>query len=264
MSNKRSAPVEAGEALELAPERPLAASNGMTGAGELQLMPLFERALASPDGVGALTQLVELQERMQRRRAELDFYAALSEFQNTVPAVPKSSKADIVTKGGGKFSYTFADLEQIIETVRPHLSKNGLSFTFDSEVDGGKLTCTCILRHSGGHSVTSKFTLPTEAQSAMSEQQKVGAALTFAKRQALTAILGLALTDPEPQGAVATNGGTLTDEQVATLDSLIAEAGADRARFLSHLGVQSLGQLARGRYGYAVGLLEQKRKAAAP
>jgi len=244
-------------AIEVRTERPLALA---PDGGQLDLQRLFEQTLAQGAGsVEALGKLVDLHERMQRRSAELEFSRALVEFQATCPAIPRSSTANIATKSGGTFSYTYADLEQIVETIRPHLAAHGLSFTFDSVADGKALKCACTLRHANGHSITAGFALPTDSASAMSEQQKVGAALTFAKRQALVAVLGLTLTDPDPEGEA--NPSTLTKEQATALEALLAETGSDVEKFKKHFGIKFIADLRQTHYPEAVRMVERKRKA---
>ena len=253
------------ETLDLTASRPGALATTQPQDESAQVMALFATALEKGTaGTEALAQLVELHDRVQRRRAELEFAANLVEFQSECPAVERTSTAKIATKSGAGFEYKFADFAEIVSTVRPFLARHGLSFTFDSKTDNRALTCVCTLRHANGHSVSSSFTLPTESASAMSEQQKIGAALTFAKRQSLVAVLGLSLTDPDPEGASSRDMTPISDDQAATLSALVEEVGADMGRFLRFLGVDSLGDLPASRYSSAVAGLENKRKAARP
>ena len=72
-------------------------------------------------------------------------------------------------------------------------------------------------------------------------------------------MLGLSLTDPDPDNEG--DGGTISDEQVATLEALLQEVGADRARFLVYLRVADLHDLKASGYKAAVTALEAKRRA---
>jgi len=226
-----------------------------------QVLALFQQALSQGEsGVGALEKLVDLQERIHRRRAELEFSLALAEFQQSCPSIEKSSTAKITTGTGGGYSYTYADMEEIVSTVRPHLSAHGFSFSFDSRTDGKMLTCTCTLRHSNGHRESSSFTLPTESKSGASEQQKVGGALTYAKRQCLISVLGLSLTDPEQKPAAPS--AAIDDDQAASLMALIEEVGVTAAQFCKRFGVESVADLPASRYVEATRALEARRKQA--
>jgi ERF superfamily protein len=245
-------------ALEVPADRIVPAETALTVPG-LDMQSLFALVIEkAPDKAEALERLVALYDQQQRRNAELEFAKALAAFQDTCPPIPRTSTAKIATRTGAGFEYRYADFEQIIETIRPHLRENGLSFTFDSKVDGAMLVCTGVLRHVNGHSIASSFTLPTASQSAMSEQQKVGAALTFAKRQVLASLLGLALTDPDPDHE--TDKTPISNEQLANLNALIGEVKADVARFLAYLRVDNLAALPASRYGEAIAALEAKRK----
>jgi hypothetical protein len=229
---------------------------------QMPVFALFERALdRGAEGAGALETLYKLYDSERDRSARLAFSRALARFQSQVPPVPRSSKAKITTNGGGYYEYTYADFEQVVETIAPFLRDNGLSFSFDSEADGnGTLRCICKLRHVEGHSESSSFALPTATKSAMSAQQAVGAALTFAKRQALIAVLGLALCDVDPDGAA--DPTTITESQAADLKALIDEAGANLKKVLQFAGVESVEQIRASDHRRVVAAVEAYRKTA--
>lgn len=251
------------EALDLRADRNVA----LAPAADMpeQVMALYRLALEQGEaGVGALEKLIDLQERIQRRSAELEFSRALAEFQTACPAIQKSSTAKIASRTGAGYSFTYADLEEIIGTVRPILSAHGFSFTFDSDTDGKMLKCVCTLRHSHGHSMTSSFKLPTESASGATEQQKVGGALTYAKRQCLVSVLGLALTDPEEAGNGAANVARVTEEQAVNLVGLMEDVGVAQDKFLARFRISAVADLPTALYNEAVRLLEAKRKAVAP
>lgn len=210
--------------------------------------------------VEQLEKLVELHERMEQRAAVKHFSAAMAAFQAECPSIKKSSTAKIVTRGGTNFGYTYAELDEIARTVNPILAKHGLSYGWDSSIEKSTLTCVCTVRHAAGHSEKSTFTLPTESSSAMSEQQKVGAALTFAKRQSLSSVLGITTTDEDTDAADA-DPSRITEDQLTLLQDLAAEVGADVGRFLKFLGVAKLSDIRSADYPRAVAALEQKRGA---
>jgi len=227
----------------------------------LQMQELFRQALDKGEaGVGALEKLIDLQERVHKRRAELEFSLALAAFQNECPPVQKTSTANIASRSGTGYKFTYADFEQIVSTVRPHLMAHGFSFTFDSSTDGRMLTCVCTLRHEAGHRETSKFQLPTESASGATEQQKVGGALTYAKRQTLIAALGLSLTDPVPEEQRVVE--KISAEQAATLQAMLLEVGVTSVVFCERFKIAAIADLPAALYREAVTLMERKRKGA--
>ncbi|WP_412550261.1 ERF family protein [Shimia sp. MIT910701] len=106
-------------------------------------------------------------------------YAALAKAQGEFPEIPKNKT------GHG---YKYADIADILRAVRPILSKNGLSI-FQS-IAGDKLETT--LAHETGATLVSRYPLVQDGTGRMNNIQKIGAALTYARRYSLTALLGVA------------------------------------------------------------------------
>lgn len=210
--------------------------------------------------VAELKELVALHEQMSNRQAQQDFAAAMAAFQAECPSIKKSSVAKFETRGGGKMQYTFAALDEIAATVNPILAKHGLSYNWDATVNQGSLTCVCTVRHANGYSTASTITLPTASPSAMSDQQKVGSALTFARRLSLTSALGLTSTDEDHDGRD-DNTSVITEDQADTLASLAEEVNVNMPRFLAYLGVDDLKNCPVAKYADAVRTLEKRRSA---
>lgn len=195
-------------------------------------------AVESKVDVNTIERLVALHERMSDRSAAHEFNVAHAAFQDECPSIPKTSTAKIVSKGGGGYSYSYAGLDQIAKVVRPFLRKHGLSYSWDSKVEGAMITVTCTLKHIGGHSETAKFMSPTKPLTdSMSAQQEVAAALTYAKRQSLVQVLGITTCDPD--SAIA-DGVKITEEQATEIEGLLTASGSDRAKFLAYMNVEDV------------------------
>lgn len=237
--------------------------NGVAVSANAPVTQLLQLAVERGTPVEQMEKLVDLYERMEAREAAREFNRALAAFQAECPPIGKNKTAEITTKSGGKYSYTYAPLDEIVPIVRPILHKHGLSFAWDSAVAGAQLTCVCTLRHENGHAITASFTLPTESQSAMSAQQKVGAALTFAQRKSLESALGIVTTEKEaPENEV--DPTTITEDQATVIEDLLNESGAGRAKFLGYFDAATVADIRAANYGPAVAMLKDiaKRKAA--
>ena len=92
----------------------------------------------------------------------------------------------------------FAELHELIESVRVVLAKHDLAFMQDvSGLPDGRIGITTILVHSSGEQVaTGPLPMP-----APNDPQKVGSAITYARRYALMATLGIATEDDDGQAA---------------------------------------------------------------
>jgi len=223
--------------------------------------PLLVLALQNRVPVETIERLVALRERAEERSAARAYFSAMARFQSDCPPIPKSSNAKITTRQGAGYSYQYAELDEIAATIRPHLHANGLSYTWDSTVseNGAMLTCVCTVRHADGHSVSASFVVPTATSSAMSEQQRYAAALTFAQRKSLVQALGLVTTDATPDAPQEME--SITAEQAANLNALLDETQTDRATFLRYAASESVEAIPRNRHAELVGLLERKRAA---
>ena len=162
-----------------------------------QVMALLRAAVEKGVAVETLERLMTLHERIAARQAEGEFLAARAQFQAECPAVAKKSSADFTSKGGGRISYSYAELDEIARTIRPHLHRLGLSYSWDSSVENGKVKAVCFLEHVAGGKKTATFEAPLDDRASMSGPQRVAAALTYARRQTLIQVLGLTTTDED-------------------------------------------------------------------
>lgn len=130
---------------------------------------------------------------------------ALAAASAEYPKVIKGREVD-----SGKYKYHYADLADLMETVRPTLSKHGLSvaqmlephgpgfITEDGEMRGIAIGLTTMLMHESGEWMCSTFTLPSPSAAA----QTVGSVITYARRYAYQSIIGIA-TEEDDDGAAA-------------------------------------------------------------
>ena len=112
--------------------------------------------------------------------------AALAKAQGEFQAIRKNREVMIAMRSGGSYKFRYADLETILAATRPALNKNGLSIF--SEVDGG--TLITILLHESGEERRSTFNLP-----AADDIKGYGAQISYLRRYAITAMLGVAADD---------------------------------------------------------------------
>jgi len=114
--------------------------------------------------------------------------AALAELSN----VPRSRTAN-----AGTYSYSFADLGDVFDIVRPVLAKYGLAVDHDvAQPDFNHVTATTVFLHGDEEYRTSPVTLSHQPT-----PQGFGSALTYARRYSLTAACGLATEDDDGASA---------------------------------------------------------------
>lgn len=108
----------------------------------------------------------------------------LQSFQHKVENPKKSKKA---------YDYKYAPLEVVIDTVKPALEDQGLSFSQSTGFDGDKITVQTIIWHESGQYIAfDKLGLPRDDVEQQSKVQSAGSAITYARRYSLSAALGIA------------------------------------------------------------------------
>lgn len=120
---------------------------------------------------------------------------AISDFQAELPHIGKDSTADT-----GKYKYKYVDLTALHEIVFPLLAKHGLIWVTAPAVSGDSFVLRYSLTHAGSNeAVTGEWPLPPVSVGS----QALGSAVTYARRYALIAVLGLAPGGEDDDGKAA-------------------------------------------------------------
>lgn len=133
---------------------------------------------------------------------------ALAKAQGAFPEIERNRTVRVATRAGGDYSFKYATLSAIFTAVRKPLSENGISFTqlLSHDSDGGYYVLTTTLHH-GNQYISSKVPLIAEGAT----NQQFGSALTYMKRYAFAALLGLS-ADEDDDGNIA-DGNTVVSAQ---------------------------------------------------
>lgn len=116
-------------------------------------------------------------------------YKALANFQQEVP---------VIHKGTSGYGYSYADLPAIFEKINPLLKKHGLGFT---QLLNGEAIDTVVFHVESGESIVSSVHIPQGVElKGMNSFQVLGSAITYLRRYALSAALGL-ITDVDNDAA---------------------------------------------------------------
>ena len=139
-----------------------------------------------------IERLVSLQNQQDDREAARSFSRALAAFQAACPAIPKTKEV-----GTGSYTYKYAPLGVIADTIRDTIRDCGLSYSWDTDTTDGALRVTCTLRHEDGHSIESHFLAPIDRGAKMNDTQKSGSAMSYGQRYSLSQVLGITTCDDD-------------------------------------------------------------------
>lgn len=156
------------------------------GEGATMLAVLTRAASDPQTDVDKLERLGAMYERMEAKRAEADFNAALSAMQSDMPAVNERGKAKV----NGEVRYTFALWEDINVQIKPVLQRHGFALSFRTEFADG-INVTAVLSHKAGHSERTTIKLPADASGSKNAVQAVASSVSYGKRYTAGALLNL-------------------------------------------------------------------------
>jgi len=97
------------------------------------------------------------------------------------------------------FKNKYASLANILDTIAKPLSECGLSFT---QFPDGKSLTTILMHSSSGEWIESTYEMPIAKPN---DPQAVGSAITYARRYAIGAVLGLNIDDDDDGNGAAGN-----------------------------------------------------------
>jgi hypothetical protein len=120
-----------------------------------------------------------------------EIFAALAKMQFSLQSVPKSQQ------GHG---YKYADLAGCIEAAKQPLRDNGLAVTQMMGLAEGGTTLITLLTHESGEYIGSEFLMEKavlHGGAGNNPAQAMGASITYMRRYAYAAILGLAQEDTD-------------------------------------------------------------------
>ncbi len=121
---------------------------------------------------------------------------ALCAAQGEITFALKDSTADMGMKGGKR---KYADLQSVLDAIKPALAKNELAYTQQTMPNDNGISLRTTLMHSSGEWVSGIISLPIDRMGGI---QGMGSALTYARRYALSALVGVA-PDEDDDGQAA-------------------------------------------------------------
>jgi hypothetical protein len=181
------------------------------------------------------------------------------------------------------FKSKYADLESVVEAVKPALLKQGIVIVQGLQDAENGVAVETMLLHSSGQWISSTLRLPASKEDA----QGYGSACTYGRRYGLMAICGVPAEDDDGNAATATSNpekparrgnssqaprlaepaerndiALATPEQVEAMKKALAENGVDKLAFLMEAEVGDFGEIPATSVPKAITWIKKQRKAA--
>jgi len=121
------------------------------------------------------------------------------------------------------YKSTYSDLPSVLNVVRDVFPSYGLSFVQPLEIVGDKIYLVTMLMHTSGQWLKSYAPIPCKDPN---DPQKFGSSITYFRRYALQAMVGIVGDDDDDDGQKAntpTKNGNVKTAPVAPLDPAVLE-----------------------------------------
>lgn len=168
---------------------------------------------------------------------------ALAAAQTELEPPRKTKSARVEMKGGGSYTYAYADLADVIASTLPVLARHGIAVVQDVTTEPGAVHVTTTLRRGEGALRFGPLSLPVNAGT----PQAIGSAITYARRYALTAALGVAAETDDDGTTAAQAPPRATERTMRQLHAIAATKGVTHEQMRDwagrHLGIESLAEL---------------------
>jgi len=148
-----------------------------------------------------LRDLWGLQQEYEAHQAKKEFTRAMAAFKGDCPPVLAKDARVYFKSKAGVTDYRHATLGGILSVITPHLSRHGLSVSWEpSQAEKGFVEMTCVVTHEAGHSERRTMHGPRDNSGNKNPLQEVGSTATYLQRYTLTAALGLSTGELDDDG----------------------------------------------------------------
>ena len=187
---------------------------------------------------------------MNLEKATPELFTALAKAQSEVENAVKGST-------NPHFKSKYADLAEVLNTVRPVFAANGLSIIQIPSFDGAMASVTTCLAHAKGGTITGV----SSCVPAKTDAQGIGAATTYLRRYSLASVCGVAQEDDDGQSAAHTKTRiAISPLQVASLQVRLELLQVDEEAFCKFLGVDKMEEITIDKMAVATKSLDAKQK----
>ena len=223
-------------------------------------LSMIERVATNPEmDVAKLEKILEMQERIFDKNAEIEFNAAMSRAQSKIEPVARDAD-------NSQTSSKYSRLETICEKVTPVYTEEGFALSFDTAEcpTEGWLRIICDVSHRSGHNKIKHLDLPPDNAGIKGNVNKtmlqgLGSTISYGRRYLTLMIFNVTMKGEDNDGNSSQNGKPMSKEaplinetQLKTLKAAMDKAGVNDLQFCKIAGIQSISDLQQPRLAGAL------------
>ena len=191
---------------------------------------------------------------------------SLKELASAFAKAQSEIEGATADKQNPHFRSRYADLGNVVDAIKPAITKHGLSFVQVSHNAESAACIETIILHSSGEWLScGRVSVPVSKHDA----QGYGSALTYARRYSLAAAFGVAPEDDDGNAAAKNappkhkpSFAPLSEQQVVEIAALADEVGVSLDKILAFCKARTFAEVPATAYKRIINKLEQSRKAA--
>jgi len=177
------------------------------------VLAVISRAATDKDvDISKMERLLDMQERVMAKEAEMAFYADMSDLQDAMPTIKKEG----AIKVGDQVRSRYARFEDILGQTKGLLKKYGFSVSFKSNFVDGQLEITGTLSHRAGHHESTTMRLPFDSSGSKNNVQAIGSSVSYGKRYVYCMLLNINITEDDDDGNAADLDNSI-DRQISRM-----------------------------------------------
>jgi hypothetical protein len=152
---------------------------------------------------------------MKQSESIKNLLPALMDAQKEIPTMPKNAKA---------YGYKYTDLDTITSVIKPILARHNISYMQSVGMDDeGRSTLTTRIFSRDGEYIEDVTTLPVIQSAKNNSAQTMGMAITYVRRYALCAMLGI--TSDEDVDANTVMGNSVPQNVQSAMNGTVSRQG---------------------------------------
>ncbi len=200
------------------------------------LIAMIERAARDPNvDIDKMERLFDMHQRVEGRRAEQEFNAAMAAAQAEIKPVARNLY-------NSQTKSKYADLAAVSGSADPIIHKHGLGVIcseFRSEIPD-HIGIRCEVTHAGGFSRSYDFNIPVDGAGLKGNANKTathayGSTVTYGRRYAKCSVFDIATTN-DTDGNAPVDDSPLSDVQLKRLEDLVEQTETEMTGFMEFAG----------------------------
>jgi len=213
---------------------------------------MIQLALENGTDLDKLRGLLDLQRDWQAGEAKKVYTIAMAKFKENPPVVTKD-------KLNKQYNSMYTSLNNLVNTVNPKLSEQGLSASWDIDQTGDKIKVTCKLTHKQGHTETATMAALPDGSGSKNGIQQIKSTITYLKAVTFESIIGLASSDSNEDDDGNSSGvDIISKDELSKIMDIVDNNPVDLPKFKQYFKIDKLQNLPKKSYKEAFEMLNEK------